>query len=54
MLAPKAEELIAAPYRFGGDKSKAEEHFLGGFEQSLPPHAGARTSQLSDDYLLRL
>jgi len=27
MLTPKAAELIATPYRFGGDKSAAERHF---------------------------
>ena len=31
MLTPKSEELIAAPYRFGGSKKKAEEHFERGF-----------------------
>ena len=35
MLVPKAEELIAAPYRFGGDKAKAEEHFLGGLGKAF-------------------
>ncbi len=28
MLVPKSEELVATPHRFGGDKSRAEEHFL--------------------------
>ena len=27
MLVPKAQELVATPYRFGGDKRKAEEFF---------------------------
>jgi putative DNA methylase len=27
LLAPKAQELVAAPYRFGGSKSTADEHF---------------------------
>jgi putative DNA methylase len=31
MLTPKAEELVATPYRFGGSKLKAEEHFERGF-----------------------
>ena len=35
MLVPKAEELIATPYRFDGDKSKAEEHFLGGLSKAF-------------------
>lgn len=30
MLVPKTEELIANRFRFDGDKSKAEEHFLNG------------------------
>ena len=35
MLVPKAEELIATPHRFGGDKSKAEEHFLTGLGKAF-------------------
>ena len=35
MLVPKAEELVATPFRFDGDKSKAEEHFLGGLEKAF-------------------
>ena len=35
MLVPKAEELVATPYRFGGDKSKAEEHFLTGLGKTF-------------------
>ncbi|MEV4655573.1 hypothetical protein [Micromonospora sp. NPDC049301] len=31
MLTPKAEELIATPHRFGGNKAKAESHFEKGF-----------------------
>jgi putative DNA methylase len=31
MLTPKAEELVANPYRFAGSKKKAEEHFERGF-----------------------
>lgn len=30
MLVPKNEELIATPYRFGGDSSKAKDFFEGG------------------------
>ncbi|MDE0216079.1 MAG: hypothetical protein OXN79_05800, partial [bacterium] len=30
LLAPKADELIAAPYRHGGDKKRAESFFEGG------------------------
>lgn len=35
MLTPKTEELIAAPHRFGGDKTKAEEHFERGFVRTF-------------------
>ncbi|MGA8417278.1 MAG: DUF1156 domain-containing protein [Candidatus Dormiibacterota bacterium] len=33
LLTPKTEELIASPFRFGGDKHKAEQHFEHGFRQ---------------------
>ncbi len=35
MLVPKAEELVAARHRFGGDRSKAEEHFLTGLSKTF-------------------
>jgi len=35
MLTPKHQELVATPYRFGGDKSKAEEHFEKGLGQAF-------------------
>ena len=35
MLVPKAAELIATPYRFGGDKRKAEAHFLTGLGKAF-------------------
>ena len=31
MLTPKADELVATPYRFGGSRQKAEDHFERGF-----------------------
>ncbi|MFF4807092.1 DUF1156 domain-containing protein [Micromonospora chersina] len=31
MVTPKTEELVATPYRFGGSREKAEEHFETGF-----------------------
>ena len=31
MLTPKSEELVATPYRFEGNKRRAEEHFERGF-----------------------
>jgi putative DNA methylase len=33
MLTPKAAELIATPYRFGGDRARADEHFESGFRE---------------------
>ena len=35
MLVPKVEELVANPFRFDGDKSKAESHFLIGFGKAF-------------------
>ena len=35
ILVPKTQELIATPHRFGGDKAKAEEHFLTGLGKAF-------------------
>jgi putative DNA methylase len=35
VLTPKAEELVATPYRFGGSKQRAEEHFEKGFVRTF-------------------
>lgn len=35
VLTPKANELVATPYRFGGDKRRAEEHFERGLMQAF-------------------
>ena len=35
ILVPKTEELVAAPHRFEGDKTKAEEHFLTGLSKAF-------------------
>ena len=35
MMVPKDEELIATRFRFGGDKAKAEEHFLKGLGKAF-------------------
>lgn len=35
ILVPKAEELVAAPHRFDGDRSMAEEHFLAGLGKAF-------------------
>jgi putative DNA methylase len=45
MLTPKAEELIATPYRFGGSRAKAEEHFERGFVRTF---ARIREGQVAD------
>lgn len=33
VLTPKAAELVATPYRFDGDRQRAEKHFESGFER---------------------
>jgi putative DNA methylase len=35
MLTPKTAELVANPYRFGGDAEQAEKHFENGFIQTF-------------------
>jgi putative DNA methylase len=35
LLVPKTEELVATPERFGGDKTKAKEHFEGGLKRAF-------------------
>ncbi len=35
MLVPKAQELVATPYRFGGSKSKAQEFFETGLGKAF-------------------
>jgi putative DNA methylase len=35
MLTPKADELVATPYRFEGSKERAEEHFERGFVRTF-------------------
>jgi putative DNA methylase len=35
LLVPKAQELVATPFRFDGSKARAEEHFLNGLSQSF-------------------
>jgi putative DNA methylase len=35
LLVPKAQELVATPYRFGGDKEKARDFFEAGFSQAM-------------------
>lgn len=45
MLVPKAEELVATPYRHGG-REKAEAFFLGGMEKALRGLASAGTPEV--------
>lgn len=35
LLVPKAEELVATPYRFGGDKEAAKHHFEEGLRRAF-------------------
>jgi len=35
VLTPKAGELVASPYRFGGDRRKAQEHFERGLGEAF-------------------
>ncbi len=35
VLVPKVQELVATPYRFGGDKKKAQEFFEAGLEKAF-------------------
>ena len=35
LLTPKEQELVATPYRFGGSKSKAQEHFETGLGRAF-------------------
>ncbi len=35
LLVPKAQELVATPYRFGGSKEKAQEFFEAGFVKAF-------------------
>jgi len=35
LLVPKTSELVASPYRFGGDKQAANQHFETGLEQAF-------------------
>lgn len=35
VLTPKTDELVATPYRFGGSKVRAEEHFETGFVRTF-------------------
>jgi len=46
MLTPKAEELIATPYRFGGRKDRAEEHFERGFLEIFKRFRAAQSGEV--------
>lgn len=45
MLTPKADELVATPYRFEGDKERAKQFFEDGFVETF---THAREQQLPD------
>jgi putative DNA methylase len=45
LLAPKAQELVATPYRFGGSRQKAEAYFREGLGQAF---AAIRRAQAGD------
>jgi putative DNA methylase len=45
LLVPKAQELVATPYRFGGRKDKADEHFENGLGAAF---SRARDAQAID------
>jgi putative DNA methylase len=50
VLTPKAQELVATPYRFDGDKRKAEQHFEEGFRRAF----ALIRQQASPDYPITL
>jgi len=50
MLVPKAQELVATPYRFGGSKSKAQEFFETGLGKAFEQMRAVQDS----DYPLTL
>ncbi len=45
LLTPKAEELIATPYRFEGNRAKAEEFFEKGLAQAFTRMRGAQNQE---------
>ena len=53
MLVPKAEELVANPYRHGG-KEGAKKFFEDGFREVFAHAASLSNRRLSDHGLLRL
>ena len=54
LLTPKAQELVATPYRFDGDRRRADEFFEDGLRAVFRPDARRAAPGLSDDALLRL
>jgi len=45
VLVPKAQELVATPYRFEGDKQRAKDHFLTGLAKAF---SNMRVTQHAD------
>jgi putative DNA methylase len=50
LLTPKSQELVATPFRFGGDRDRAEEFFESGLKQAFERMSEAQDS----DYPLTL
>jgi putative DNA methylase len=55
LLTPKSEELVATPYRFDGDKRRAEDHFESGFRKvfSHAAEQGASDTPLTVFYAFK-
>ena len=45
LLTPKSQELIATPYRFGGDRKLAEDFFESGLSQAFARTQGAQNPE---------
>lgn len=46
VVTPKTEELVATPYRFGGSRAAAEEHFESGFVSTFSRIAAATSGEV--------
>ena len=54
MMVPKAEELVAIPYRFNGNKSMAQTFFEDGLFKTFQNVRSGSEKTISDNYLLCL
>jgi len=52
MLTPKSHEIVATPFRFDGDRAKAEDFFLKGLESSFRLMNSNSNKKISSNYLL--